>query len=131
MKSVKYIFWSINNIIGQVILKKVHNFHWDPFAFYHEMKLWHSENTWMKILKRVSFDILNFQLAPLPYLSRKRMAPWKCVYIIVDWISLPLKIGALLWSQDYWINLVTQKCTPKLIFVECTIWCIYEKATNE
>lgn len=84
----------------------------------------------MKVLKIISFDILNFQLAPQPYLSRKRMAPWKCVCVIVDWFCLPLKIGALLWSQDYWINFVTQKCAPKLIFVEHTIQCIFEKETN-
>jgi hypothetical protein len=68
---------------------------------------------------------------PLSSLSKIKIALCECVSIIMDWIDSPSRINTLcLWSQCCWTNSIMLRCTPRLIYMEYTIWCAFEKAIN-
>ncbi len=70
-------------MIVRLILKKIHNPHFEPFIIFEKMTLQHFENTWVNISKINSFNIPNIQPVPSSYLLRNKMDPYECVLIIL------------------------------------------------
>ncbi len=68
---------------------------------------------------------------PRSYLSRRRMDPLDYMLITMGWIDSPSRTNTLyLWSQNYWINLLMSRCTPRLTCMVHTSWCVFKKVTN-
>ncbi len=72
-----------------------------------------------------------YLVGPLSSLSKRKMAIYEYVLIIVDWINSTSKINTFYpWFQGSWANLVMPRWTPRLMYMEHTIWCAFEKAMN-
>jgi hypothetical protein len=70
-----------------LLLRREHiDLHLDLSTTCHKTNLQLFVNTLMKILKMVSFNILNLQLVALFSLLRKMMVPCHCVLIIIELI---------------------------------------------
>lgn len=86
-------------MIVRLILKKIHNPHFDPFKTYEKMNLLHLKNTLVNILKINSFNIPNIEPVPSSYLLRNRMDPYECVLIILVSINLPSRIDIIYFES--------------------------------
>jgi hypothetical protein len=64
-KKMQICFFNIVCMIAQFIFRKVLNHHLDQFIIYLKTNLMSSESTLMKILLRISFDILSLKYAHL------------------------------------------------------------------
>jgi len=68
--------------------------------------------------------------APITFV--KKAASSECVSITMGLINSLSKINTLwFWSQSYSTSLVMVRCTPRLIYVEHTTWCAFQKVMNE
>jgi hypothetical protein len=72
-------FLNTIHMIVQLIFKKVLNRCLDQFIIYYKTNLLPFENTLMKILPRISFDIPSLQQAYLSSMSRRKMVHFGCV----------------------------------------------------
>jgi hypothetical protein len=124
-------YQNIDHMTSPLVLWKGHNFHLDPSIIYHKINLQRFVYTSMKTWRRGSFDISSLQLVPWSYLSRRKMAPFECVSITMGLINPPSRINTFYpWSKGCWTNSIMLRCTPRLIYVEHTTWCTFEKAMN-
>jgi hypothetical protein len=71
-------------------------------------------------------------LVGAPIMFVKKVASSECVSITMGLIDSLSKINTLwFWSQSYSTSLVMLRYTPRLIYVEHTTWCAFQKVMNE
>jgi hypothetical protein len=82
-RRIHIYFFNTVHMIAQLICRKVLNRCLNQSIIYLKMNLLPSKNILLKILPKISFDILSFRQAHLFSLLRRKMVHFRCVLTIV------------------------------------------------